>query len=89
MADGITRTPAIGLSYTSDEVMNRNLDRIDAAFAGLLPEEDTFAARAARERDQQAETMEPPNLGEAGVPPPTEEGQPSAPPTAEQSDPEE
>ena len=38
MADG---TPILGLSYTSDAGMNRNLDRIDAAFGklGLTPPE--------------------------------------------------
>lgn len=37
MANGLSRTPTIGLSYTSDATMNGNLDRIDQAFAQLLP----------------------------------------------------
>lgn len=52
MADGILRTPAIGLSYTSDEVMNRNLDRIDAAFATLIPDDQTYAAKVNREKEE-------------------------------------
>jgi hypothetical protein len=55
MANG---TPTIGLAYTSDQVTNENLDRIDAALALVLPEEATLAGKAKRAQEELARQAE-------------------------------